>query len=125
MIHLSVNVNKVATLRNSRGGREPSVLEAVDVCVMAGVAGITVHPRADRRHITPQDVHDIARRLEGRRPEIEFRALSGTRRNCSSSCEQLSPINAPWCRSLPARSPARRDGPPDRKAKASRLLCRI
>ncbi len=72
MIHLSVNVNKVATLRNSRGGREPSVLEAVDVCVKAGVAGITVHPRADRRHITPQDVHDIARRLEGRRPAIEF-----------------------------------------------------
>ena len=72
MIHLSVNVNKVATLRNSRGGREPSVLEAVDVCVKAGVAGITVHPRADRRHVTPQDVYDIARRLEGRRPAIEY-----------------------------------------------------
>ena len=47
MIHLSVNVNKVATLRNSRGGHEPSVLEAVEVCLAAGVSGITVHPRVD------------------------------------------------------------------------------
>jgi pyridoxine 5-phosphate synthase len=61
MIHLSVNVNKVATLRNSRGGRLPRVLDAVEVCVAAGVAGITVHPRADQRHITPGDVTGIAR----------------------------------------------------------------
>lgn len=72
MIRLSVNVNKVATLRNSRGGREPSVLDAVDICLQAGVAGITVHPRADRRHITPDDVRDVARLLEGRRPEVEL-----------------------------------------------------
>ena len=56
MIALSVNVNKVATLRNSRGGTSPSVLEAVEVCLKAGVQGITVHPRADRRHITPADL---------------------------------------------------------------------
>jgi pyridoxine 5-phosphate synthase len=72
MARLSVNVNKVATLRNSRGGREPSVLHAVSVCLRAGVAGITVHPRADRRHITPEDVRDIARALEGRRPAVEY-----------------------------------------------------
>ena len=72
MIRLSVNVNKIATLRNSRGGDEPSVLEAVDVCLRAGVQGITVHPRADRRHIKPSDVDDIARALEGRRPRVEF-----------------------------------------------------
>jgi pyridoxine 5-phosphate synthase len=72
MIRLSVNVNKVATLRNSRGGVHPRVLDAVTVCLDAGVAGITVHPRADRRHITPEDVHDIARALEGRRPDVEF-----------------------------------------------------
>jgi pyridoxine 5-phosphate synthase len=59
MIRLSVNVNKVATLRNSRGGREPKVLDAVAACLQAGAAGITVHPRADRRHITPEDVRDI------------------------------------------------------------------
>lgn len=60
---LSVNVNKVATLRNSRGGREPVVLEAVRVCIDAGAPGITVHPRADARHITRRDVYDIAREL--------------------------------------------------------------
>jgi pyridoxine 5-phosphate synthase len=72
MIRLSVNVNKVATLRNSRGGREPRVLDAVAVCLDAGAQGITVHPRADRRHITPQDVHDIARVLEPRSPAVEY-----------------------------------------------------
>jgi pyridoxine 5-phosphate synthase len=72
MVRLSVNVNKVATLRNSRGGSVPSVLEAVDICLAAGVPGITVHPRADRRHITPEDVRAIARHLQGRQPRVEF-----------------------------------------------------
>ena len=72
MIRLSVNVNKVATLRNSRGGDEPRVLDAVEVCLRAGVQGITVHPRADQRHIKPRDVDDIVRVLEGKRPAIEF-----------------------------------------------------
>ena len=72
MTRLSVNVNKVATLRNSRGGRTPSVLEAVDVCLAAGAPGITVHPRADRRHITPEDVRDVSRALSGRDPHVEF-----------------------------------------------------
>jgi pyridoxine 5-phosphate synthase len=72
MVQLSVNVNKVATLRNSRGGRVPSVLEAVDVCIDAGAPGITVHPRADRRHITPDDVRAIAGRLRQRTPAVEF-----------------------------------------------------
>jgi pyridoxine 5-phosphate synthase len=72
MVRLSVNVNKVATLRNSRGGPIPSVLEAVDVCLAAGASGITVHPRADRRHITPEDVRDIARALRARQPHVEY-----------------------------------------------------
>ena len=63
MISLSVNVNKVATLRNSRGGRIPSVLAAVETCVAAGAPGITVHPRQDQRHIRTEDVHEISRRL--------------------------------------------------------------
>lgn len=63
MIKLSVNVNKIATLRNSRGGSVPSVLEAVDVCIAAGAPGITVHPRADQRHITRQDTLDVAAHL--------------------------------------------------------------
>ena len=63
MICLSVNVNKIATLRNSRGGDIPDVLTAVNTCIAAGAQGITVHPREDERHITPTDVQDIAERL--------------------------------------------------------------
>ena len=72
MAKLSVNVNKVATVRNSRGGSVPSVLEAVRVCVDAGAPGITVHPRADARHITKADVHEIASYLEPMKGRIEF-----------------------------------------------------
>jgi pyridoxine 5-phosphate synthase len=60
VIKLSVNINKVATVRNSRGGHQPSVLDAARVCVEAGAPGITVHPRADARHITAQDVSALA-----------------------------------------------------------------
>src|SRR6476661_6875589 len=63
MVALSVNVNKVATLRNSRGGALPSVTAAVETCVAAGAPGITVHPREDQRHIRPGNVHDIAAQL--------------------------------------------------------------
>jgi pyridoxine 5-phosphate synthase len=72
MIALSVNVNKVATLRNARGGAVPSVLEAVEVCLNAGVRGITVHPRADQRHITRADVLALAARLAPVRDHVEF-----------------------------------------------------
>jgi pyridoxine 5-phosphate synthase len=72
MIRLSVNVNKIATLRNSRGGNIPSVLQAVDVCLAAGAPGITVHPREDERHIRPGDVVDIARRLAPLRGSVEL-----------------------------------------------------
>jgi pyridoxine 5-phosphate synthase len=72
MIRLSVNVNKVATLRNSRGGAVPRVLDAVDVCVAAGAHGITVHPRADRRHITPEDVREVGRVLRSLPPKVEY-----------------------------------------------------
>jgi pyridoxine 5-phosphate synthase len=63
LVKLSVNVNKIATVRNSRGGTQPSVIEAVRVCIDAGAPGITVHPRADQRHITTRDVYDIAEEL--------------------------------------------------------------
>lgn len=60
MIRLSVNVNKIATLRNARGGDLPSVVGAARACVAAGAHGITVHPRPDGRHIRRQDVFDLA-----------------------------------------------------------------
>ncbi len=75
MIHLSVNVNKIATLRNSRGGHLPSVIEAVDVCLNAGAAGITVHPRADERHITAGDTREVAARMKTAKaanPALEY-----------------------------------------------------
>jgi pyridoxine 5-phosphate synthase len=72
MITLSVNVNKIATIRNSRGGRVPSVLAAVEACVRAGAPGITVHPRADARHITTTDVHEIAALLPRISRRVEY-----------------------------------------------------
>ena len=69
---LSVNVNKVATLRNSRGGCIPDVVEAVRACVAAGARGITVHPRADARHITAADVRSTSAALQPLRATIEF-----------------------------------------------------
>lgn len=56
MTQLSVNVNKIAVLRNSRGGHDPDVLAAARTCLEAGAHGITVHPRPDRRHIHAEDV---------------------------------------------------------------------
>lgn len=59
MTKLSVNINKVATLRNSRGGELPNVVKFAIDCESYGAEGITVHPRPDERHITYQDVRDL------------------------------------------------------------------
>jgi pyridoxine 5-phosphate synthase len=91
MIRLSVNVNKVATLRNSRGGREPNLIEAVEVCIAAGAPGITVHPRADRRHITPDDVRAIAHALRGRAPAIEYNIEGDPRPELLDLVEEVRP----------------------------------
>jgi pyridoxine 5-phosphate synthase len=56
---LSVNINKVATLRNSRGGKKPDVVKAAIDCQLFGADGITVHPRPDERHIRYNDVREI------------------------------------------------------------------
>ena len=69
MTALSVNVNKIAVLRNSRGGLEPSVSAAALTAIEAGCAGITVHPRPDLRHIRPDDVLELARLTRAR---VEF-----------------------------------------------------
>ena len=72
MTKLSVNVNKVATLRNARGGELPRVMDAVEAVVRAGAPGVTVHPREDQRHIRPGDVYDIARALGPPGGPVEF-----------------------------------------------------
>ena len=59
MTKLSVNINKIATIRNARGGNVPSVVQVAIDCERFGAEGITVHPRPDERHITLQDVYDL------------------------------------------------------------------
>ena len=56
MVALSVNLNKIALLRNSREGNYPNVVDYAAICINAGADGITVHPRPDQRHIRPEDV---------------------------------------------------------------------
>tara|TARA_Y100000385_G_scaffold29603_1_gene27825 strand:+ start:723 stop:1433 length:711 start_codon:yes stop_codon:yes gene_type:complete len=59
MTKLSVNINKIATIRNARGGESPNVVEAAINCQKFGADGVTIHPRPDERHITRKDVYDI------------------------------------------------------------------
>ena len=59
MTNLSVNINKIATLRNARGGDMPNVVQAAIDCQRFGADGITIHPRPDQRHITKKDAYDI------------------------------------------------------------------
>ncbi len=59
MTKLSVNINKIATIRNARGGNTPNVVQVAIDCERFGADGITVHPRPDERHITTQDVYDL------------------------------------------------------------------
>lgn len=61
MVKLSVNINKIATLRNSRGGNNPDVVKAAVDAQLFGADGVTVHPRPDERHIRYQDVRDISK----------------------------------------------------------------
>lgn len=71
MTVLSVNVNKIAWLRNAREGGTPDVLWAARTIIDAGAAGITVHPRPDQRHIRPDDVHALTQFLK-LYPDVEF-----------------------------------------------------
>lgn len=71
MTLLSVNVNKIALLRNSRGTNFPDLLKFVRRIIASGVPGITVHPRPDERHVTRRDVYEIAELLAGC-PGVEF-----------------------------------------------------
>lgn len=78
MTHLSVNINKIATLRNARGGNNPDVIKVALDCEKFGTDGITVHPRPDERHITYKDVHDLKKvlttefNIEGNPTEEKF-----------------------------------------------------
>ena len=60
MTKLSVNINKIATIRNARGGETPNLVNIAKLCEEYGADGITVHPRPDERHIRQKDVYDLA-----------------------------------------------------------------
>ena len=78
MTKLSVNINKIATLRNSRGGNQPNVVKTARDCEIFGAQGITVHPRPDERHIRYRDVYDLKEvvktefNIEGNPTEAKF-----------------------------------------------------
>lgn len=78
MTRLSVNINKIATLRNSRGGDNPNLVQVARDCERFGAEGITVHPRPDERHIRYQDVYDLSKilttefNIEGNPKESKF-----------------------------------------------------
>lgn len=70
MTKLSVNINKVATLRNARGANNPDVLSVATDCELFGAEGITVHPRPDERHIRYNDVRDVKSRITDRKSVV-------------------------------------------------------
>ena len=110
---LSINVNKVATLRNSRGGAIPSVVDAVRVCVNAGARGITVHPRADQRHITPADVTTIAGFLGPYRRDVEFNIEGDPRPDLVEMVREVRPHQCTLVPVRPGEITSQAGWPPD------------
>ncbi|MFC3552321.1 pyridoxine 5'-phosphate synthase [Lysobacter cavernae] len=99
MTVLSVNVNKIAVLRNSRGGGEPDVVRAAQACLAAGAHGITVHPRPDARHIRADDVLALAAltRAQGVEFNLEGNPFAPPRPGYPgflALCEQTRPAQA-------------------------------
>lgn len=105
MTKLSVNINKIATIRNARGGNTPNVVTVAIDCERFGAAGITVHPRPDERHITGKDVADLAKvvttefNIEGY-PDARFMELIKTYRPAQATLVPDPPhvltSNAGW-----------------------------
>ncbi len=87
---LSVNLNKVALVRNTRHLGIPSLVRAAELCLDAGARGITVHPRPDARHIRPEDV-PILQRVVGERPGIEFNIEGNPFHNLMDFVRELRP----------------------------------
>jgi len=87
---LSVNVNKVALLRNTRHLGIPSVMRAAELCLLAGAQGITVHPRPDARHIRSEDVHELAALLKTW-PQAEYNIEGNPTQNLMDFVRALRP----------------------------------
>ncbi len=93
MTHLSVNVNKIATLRNTRALAIPSPVRLSAIALDSGAAGITVHPRPDERHIRPGDVDDIAALLK-RYPKAEYNIEGNPFHGLIEHCRRVRPQQA-------------------------------
>ncbi len=90
---LSVNLNKVATLRNTREVGIPSVLHCAELSIAAGAQGITLHPRPDQRHIRPSDVEDVAHLLK-KHPGVEYNLEGNPFHGLLEHCERHRPTQA-------------------------------
>ena len=116
MIRLSININKVATLRNSRGGTLPSVTQAARVCIDAGAHGITVHPRADERHITRYDVPAVASLLAPFRSKVEFNIEGDPRPDLLQMVRDVRPHQCTLVPVRPGEITSQAGWPPDTPA---------
>lgn len=92
-VQLSVNVNKVALVRNTRHLGIPSVTRAAQACLQAGAHGITVHPRPDQRHIRTQDVFELAELMKGW-PQAEFNIEGNPTQNLMDFIRRVRPHQA-------------------------------
>lgn len=107
-IALSVNLNKIALLRNSREGNYPNILEFATLCLNKGVDGITVHPRPDQRHIRPSDVIALHQLLQ-QYPKAEFNiegnpfadAMTGSSENYPGFIELVKQAKPNQCTLVP------------------------
>lgn len=113
VIRLSVNLNKVATLRNSRGGSIPSVLDATRVCVEAGAPGVTVHPRSDARHITDRDVHEVSALLRDLGTRTEYNIEGDPRPDLIAMVHELRPTQCTLVPVRPGEVTSQAGWPPD------------
>jgi len=93
LTRLSVNVNKIALLRNTRHLGIPSVLKAATLCLEAGADGITVHPRPDERHIRAHDVHELAALMK-RWPQAEYNIEGNPFHNLMGFVREVRPHQA-------------------------------
>lgn len=123
---LSVNVNKVATLRNARGGEVPSVIAAVRTIVAAGAAGITVHPRADERHIRAVDAREIAAELAPLRGRVEYNIEGDPRPDLLALVEELRPHQCTLVPVRPGEITSQAGWPPDTaKSEIAAIVARL
>ena len=102
MTVLSVNLNKIAVLRNSRGEHEPDIVVAAETVIAAGAGGVTVHPRPDQRHVRPDDVRRLAATIAGRvEYNIEGNAYAAARGSYPGLIALVAEVRPAQCTLVP------------------------